>query len=142
MTKQEFVENLAQRCEFSKAEAGRAVDAILDSLTAVMADGEEVSFIGFGKFLSRRRRARDAVNPQDPSKKIRVRAANVPKFRPGTALREAVAQLSGDESVAAGNGGRRAATSAAGDTTTTATGGTASSSGANERPEWRPLGER
>ena len=141
MTKQEFVENLAERCEFSKAEAGRAVDAILDSLTAVMADGEEVSFIGFGKFLTRRRRARDAVNPQDPSKKIRVRAANVPKFRPGTALRQAVAELSGDESLAAGNGGRRAGASAAGGTATAAS-ATASSSAADERPEWRPLGER
>jgi DNA-binding protein HU-beta len=141
VTKQEFVENLALRCEFSKAEAGRAVDAILDSLTAVMADGEEVSFIGFGKFLSRRRRARDAVNPQDPSKKIRVRAAHVPKFKPGTTLREAVAQLSGNESLAAGNGGRRPATSAAGGTVAP-TGATASSSGAGERPQWRPLGER
>ena len=69
MNKQEFVEELAERTELSKADAGRAVNAIRDSLTEVMADGEEVSFTGFGKFLSQRRRGREAVNPHDPSKK-------------------------------------------------------------------------
>ena len=92
MTKQEFVETLAERCDLSKAEAGRALEAILDSLTEAMVDGEEVRLTGFGTFLSQRRRARQATNPQDPSQKIRIRAANVPKFRPGSALREAASQ--------------------------------------------------
>src|SRR5436190_9121773 len=92
VNKQEFTQTLAERCEFSKAEAGRAVDAILDSLTEVMVDREEVSFPGFGKFVTQRRRAREAVNPRDPSKKIKIHAAYVPKFRPGTGLREAASQ--------------------------------------------------
>jgi len=96
VNKQEFTETLAERCEFSKAEAGRAVDAILDSLTEVMVDREEVSFTGFGKFLTQRRRAREGVNPQDPSKKIKIHAAYVPKFRPGTGLREAASQAPGE----------------------------------------------
>jgi DNA-binding protein HU-beta len=132
VTKQEVVERVAEQCDLSKAAAGRALEAMLDTLTEVMADGEEVSFTGFGKFLSQRRRARDAVNPQDPSQKIRIRAANVPKFRPGSALREAVSQAPAAEagrSAAFGDGA-----------------GTPSSSGApagsTKMPEWRPLGER
>ena len=131
MTKQEFIDDLAERCDLSKADANRAVAAILDSLTETMADGEEVGFPGFGKFLSQRRRAREAVNPQDPSQKIKVRAANVPKFRPGKALREVVAELPVTEDASS----RKAAASGNG------------ASGAGTTPsaepgEWRPLAER
>jgi DNA-binding protein HU-beta len=126
MTKQEFVETLAERCEFSKADAGRALDAILDSLTEVMTDGEEVSFTGFGKFLSQRRRARDGVNPQDPSQKIRIRAANVPKFRPGASLRAAVSQQQEPEEDARAVSGADDMRSAP----------------SREPAEWKPLGER
>lgn len=137
MTKQEFVDNLAERCDLSKADAGRAVNAILESLTEAMTDGEEVSFTGFGKFLSQRRRARAAVNPQDPSQKIRVRAANVPKFRPGSSLREAVAQLPIQ------NGAPARASSSGGSGSEAASGGASSTASTNSPPgEWRPLGER
>ena len=92
MNKQEFIESLAIRCDVTKAESGRALDAILDSLTQAMADGEDVRFTGFGTFSSQRRRARESVNPQDPSQKIRIRAAHVPKFKPGTSLRAAASE--------------------------------------------------
>ena len=160
VTKQEFVEDLAERTDLSKADARRAVEAILDSLTEVMADGEEVSFTGFGKFLSQRRRGREGVNPQDPSKKIKIRAANVPKFRPGTTLREAVAQSSGGTPSASSDRGRSddsgngagAAASAAGQAAATSSaepsssgqssGGTSSGGQSSGEPEWRPLGDR
>ena len=134
MTKQEFVDNLAEQCDLSKADAGRAVNAILESLTEAMADGEEVGFTGFGKFLSQRRRAREAVNPQDPSQKIRVRAANVPKFRPGSALREAVAQLPVEDGASSRGSAPGRASSDAKTSTTAAT--------SSPPGEWRPLGER
>ena len=134
MTKQEFVDNLAEQCDLSKADAGRAVNAILESLTEAMADGEEVGFTGFGKFLSQRRRAREAVNPQDPSQKIRVRAANVPKFRPGSALREAVAQLPVEDGASSRGSAPGRASSDAGTPTRAAT--------SSPPGEWRPLGER
>jgi DNA-binding protein HU-beta len=82
VNKQEFVESLAEQCDSSKVEAGRVLDAILDSLTQAMADGEEVRLTGFGTFSSQRRRARESVNPQDPSQKIRIRAAHVPSSSP------------------------------------------------------------
>lgn len=96
MNKQEFVDSLAEECELSKADAGRALDAILDSLTEAIADGEEVRFTGFGTFSSHRRRAREGVNPQDPSQKIRIRAAHVPRFKAGASLRAAVADASSE----------------------------------------------
>ena len=141
MTKQEVVDSVAESCGLSKASAGRAVNAILDSLTEVMADGEDVSFTGFGKFLSQRRRAREGVNPQDPTKKIKIRAANVPKFRPGSALREAVAQLTpatdsaNGSSAASGDGA--SATSSDGERAAPTTSGRPGEPG-----PWRPLGER
>ena len=70
------MERVAEQCDLSKAAAGRVLEAMLDTLTEVMADGEEVSFTGFGKFFSQRRRARDAVNPQDPNS--RRKRAEVP----------------------------------------------------------------
>jgi DNA-binding protein HU-beta len=90
MNKQEFTEDLAQRCEFSKADAGRAVDAILDSLTELLTARGEVGFTGFGKFSTRVRDSREARNPRDPSRTIRVPAAVVPRFTPGSTLREVV----------------------------------------------------
>ena len=140
MTKQEVVDSVAESCGLSKAAAGRAVNAILDSLTEVMADGEDVSFTGFGKFLSQRRRAREGVNPQDPTQKIKIRAANVPKFRPGTALREAVAQLTPKTPTGSGNGnsaapGDRATAAGERDPQTT-------SGQPGEPAPWRPLRER
>ena len=141
MNKQEFVDDLAERCEFSKAEAGRAVTAILDSLTEVLADGEEVNFTGFGKFVSQRRRARQGVNPQDPSQKIRIRAANVPKFRPGTALREAASQAPAGAATVAGSASGRTASAGDGAGAPPSSGELAASTGSG-KPEWRPLGGR
>ena len=132
MTKQEFVEALAERLDLSKADANRALNAILDSLTEAMTDGEEVSFTGFGKFMSQRRRARDAVNP---SQKIRVRAANVPKFKAGSTVREAVGQLP------VGNGAASRGPSSGGAGSEASSGG--SSAGTSPQSgEWRPLGDR
>jgi DNA-binding protein HU-beta len=95
VTKQEFVDSQAERCQLSKAAAGRTLDVILDSLTEAMTDGEEVRFTGFGTFSSQRRRAREGINPQDPTQKIRIRAAHVPKFKPGASLRAAISEAAG-----------------------------------------------
>lgn len=136
VTKQEFVETLAERCDLSKAEAGRTLEAILDSLTEAMVDGEEVRLTGFGTFLSQRRRARQATNPQDPSQKIRIRAANVPKFRPGTGLREAASQAP-MPSTADSHPGQPSSSQDGSDGA-----GAAPTSAAAEPLDWKPLGER
>ena len=90
MNKQEFTAVLAQRLDSSKAEGGRVVDAILDTIIETLGDHEEVTLPGFGKFVAQKRRARDANDPQNPGRTIRISAAYVPKFRPGNSLRRVV----------------------------------------------------
>jgi DNA-binding protein HU-beta len=90
VNKQELVEEMSERCDFSKAAANRAVDSILDSIANGLRTGDEISFPGFGKFLTQKRKARDAQDPRDRSRTVHISAATVPKFRAGTNLRAAV----------------------------------------------------
>jgi DNA-binding protein HU-beta len=90
VTKQEFVDAVANRAGLSKRDAGAAVDAFLDSVTSALQSGDPVTFTGFGKFHVTRRAAREGVNPRNPSQKVHIPAANVPKFSAGSQLKKAV----------------------------------------------------
>ncbi len=90
MTKQEFVEKVAAKSGLSKREAQTAVDAMLDSITDALKSGNDVAFTGFGKFTTQRRAARMGVNPRNPSQKVSIPAATVPKFSAGSTLKQAV----------------------------------------------------
>ena len=90
MTKQEFVTEVANRSQLTARDAAKAVDAVLDTITDALTRGEEVSFTGFGKFSPRQRAARTGVNPQNPSEKLHIPAARVPKFSAGSQLKAAV----------------------------------------------------
>ena len=92
MTKQEFVDQVAAKSGLSKRDAGKAVEAFLDSITESLRRGDEVSFTGFGKFSTQQRAARQGVNPRNPSQKVTIPAARVPKFSAGSALKTAVRQ--------------------------------------------------
>jgi DNA-binding protein HU-beta len=74
----------------SRREAGKAVDAFLDTITDTLKSGGDVSFTGFGKFSTQRRKARQGVNPRNPSQKVEIPAATVPKFSAGSQLKQAV----------------------------------------------------
>lgn len=91
MNKTEFVGRVATHGDMSAAEAGRAVQAVLDVIQDALKSGEDVAFAGFGKFSVSERAARTGVNPQDPSKKVEIPARTVPRFTPGAVLKEAVA---------------------------------------------------
>ena len=90
MTKQEFVEKVADRSGLSRRDAAKAVDAVLDSITDALKRGEEVSFTGFGKFSTQRRAERQGVNPRNPTQKVTIPAATVPKFSAGSTLKQSV----------------------------------------------------
>ena len=90
MTKQEFVNEVARRSQLTARDAGKAVDAFLDAITDTLKGGGEVTFTGFGKFSSQHRAARTGVNPRNPSEKVHIPAARVPKFSAGSALKSAV----------------------------------------------------
>ena len=90
MTKQEFVDQLASKADLSRRDAAKAVDAFLDTITESLRGGQEVSFTGFGKFSTQRRAARQGVNPRNPSEKVHIPAATVPRFSAGSQLKSAV----------------------------------------------------
>lgn len=90
MTKQDFVDAVADRAGMSKREAGAAVDAMLDTITDALKNGDTITFTGFGKFSTSERAAREGVNPRNPSQKVQIPAATVPKFSAGSQLKAAV----------------------------------------------------
>ena len=90
MTKQDFVKQVADKSGLSPRDAGKAVDAFLDSITETLKSGESVSFTGFGKFSTSQRKAREGVNPRNPSQKVHIPAARVPKFTAGSSLKTSV----------------------------------------------------
>lgn len=90
LTKQEFVDALASKAGMTNRDAARAVDAFLETITDSLRRGEEVAFTGFGKFSTQHRAARQGVNPRNPSEKVTIPAATVPKFSAGSQLKAAV----------------------------------------------------
>ena len=89
VTKAEFVDRVADNSGLGKGEAGKAVDAVLDSIQEVLSRGGEINFTGFGKFSVADRSARQGVNPQT-GEKIQIAASRVPRFSAGSALKSAV----------------------------------------------------
>jgi DNA-binding protein HU-beta len=89
MTKAELVSSIAERSGLSKKDAGAALEAVLDSITAALAAGDKVQLVGFGTFEVRERAARTGRNPQT-GEDIAIAARSVPVFKPGKALKDAV----------------------------------------------------
>jgi DNA-binding protein HU-beta len=89
MTKNEFVDQVASNSGLGKGEAGKAVDAVLDTIQETLARGGEINFTGFGKFSVADRSARQGVNPQT-GEKIQIAASRVPRFSAGSGLKTAV----------------------------------------------------
>ncbi|MCA9791771.1 MAG: HU family DNA-binding protein [Candidatus Eremiobacteraeota bacterium] len=93
MTKTELVKELAERTDLSQTKASEVVDAIFDATGGIIASqlgkGDKVVVPGFGSFLSRHRKAREARNPAT-GKKVKVKAKNYPVFKAGKTLKDKV----------------------------------------------------
>jgi DNA-binding protein HU-beta len=89
MNKAELVDAVANAANLSKADAGRAVDAVVNSVTSALKKGEQVSVVGFGTFGVKHRAARAGRNPRT-GETIKINASNVPGFKAGKALKDAV----------------------------------------------------
>jgi len=89
VNKAELIEAVAEEADMSKADAGRAVDAMVNAITSAMKKQDDVSLIGFGTFTVRERAARAGRNPQT-GETIQIAAAKVPAFKAGKALKDAV----------------------------------------------------
>ncbi|HCM8030974.1 DNA-binding protein HU [Klebsiella pneumoniae] len=89
MNKSQLIDKIAAGADISKAAAGRALDALIASVTESLQAGDDVVLVGFGTFAVKERAARTGRNPQT-GKEITIAAAKVPGFRAGKALKDAV----------------------------------------------------
>lgn len=89
MNKSELIEAIAESADISKAAAGRAIDAVVESVTTALKSGDQVTLIGFGTFSVKDRAARTGRNPQTGAE-IQIAAAKIPSFKAGKGLKDAV----------------------------------------------------
>ena len=89
MNKNELVAGVAEASGLSKADAARAVDGVIGSITDALKSGGDVRIVGFGTFSVANRKATTGRNPRT-GEPIQIKASKMPKFKPGTPLKEAV----------------------------------------------------
>ncbi|MCP4884376.1 MAG: HU family DNA-binding protein [Flavobacteriales bacterium] len=89
MNKSDLIEAMSANAGISKAAAGKALDAMMKSITGELMTGGRVSLVGFGSFSISARAARDGRNPQTGAT-IKIPARKVVKFKAGSELKEAV----------------------------------------------------
>ena len=89
MNKAELIEHIANNADLNKAQAGRALDALVDAVRRTLKKGDSVSLIGLGTFAVTKRAARTGRNPRTGAA-IKIKAAKIPKFRPGKGLKDAI----------------------------------------------------
>lgn len=89
MNKADIASKVQEVLGSTKADAERAIETVIDSITGALAKGDEVSIAGLGIFVTKARPAREGRNPRT-GETIRIAATRTPKFRPAKALKEAV----------------------------------------------------
>ncbi len=89
MNKAELIDAVAEDAEVKKSEAARALDSAIENITNALKGGDSVTLVGFGTFTVRRREARMGRNPRT-GEAIQIKASNVPGFKAGKALKDAL----------------------------------------------------
>lgn len=89
MTKTELIEKIASQAGLTKADAGRALDATVDSVKAALKKNQKVTLVGFGTFYVSKRKSRKGRNPRT-GQEIKIPAMKVPKFTAGKMLKDAI----------------------------------------------------
>jgi DNA-binding protein HU-beta len=89
VNKTELIEHIAKNADISKAAATRALESTIGAIRTTLKKGNSVSLVGFGTFAVGKRAARTGRNPRTGAA-IKIKAAKIPKFRPGKALKDAL----------------------------------------------------
>jgi DNA-binding protein HU-beta len=89
MNKKELIGAMAKETKLTLTDAGKALEAFVNSVQTALKNGEDVSLIGFGSFSVKKKAAREGVNPAT-GKKIKIAAKKVVKFKAGSALSKLV----------------------------------------------------
>ena len=90
MNKSELIDAIAEKGGLSKADAGKALDATIASVTEALKSGDTVTLVGFGTFGVKERAARTGRHPQTGAT-LEIKASKVPSFKAGKGLKDAVA---------------------------------------------------
>lgn len=91
MSKAELISLIADKGDYSKKDAEKALSTVIDAITDSLKKGEKISLVGFGTFEVKERAARNAINPMT-KEPISIPAKKVPAFKAGKALKDAVAK--------------------------------------------------
>ena len=91
MNKAELISAVAEKAALSKKDSEAAVNAVLETITSALSQGDEIRLVGFGTFEVKKRSARIGRNPKTRTE-IRIPASKVPSFKAGKALKDAVAE--------------------------------------------------
>jgi DNA-binding protein HU-beta len=89
LNKSDLIDHIATQADLSKASATRALEAVLGGIESALKAGDTVSLVGFGTFAVGEREARTGRNPRT-GEELEIKAAKVPKFRPGKGLKDAL----------------------------------------------------
>jgi DNA-binding protein HU-beta len=89
MNKAELIDAVAAAADISKSDASKAVEAVTHTIANTLAKGDQVAIVGFGTFAVKHRAARAGRNPKT-GETIQIKASNVPSFKAGKALKDAV----------------------------------------------------
>ena len=89
MTKAELVEFIAEQADLTKADAGRALEAVMEGITSGLKKSGKVTLVGFGTFTAKKRDARTGRNPRT-GETVKIEARVVPGFKAGSKLKDAL----------------------------------------------------
>ena len=89
MNKNDLISSVAEASGLTKADAGRAVDGVFDSIASALSSGDDVRIVGFGSFSVANRAASTGRNPRT-GEEIQIPASKQPKFKAGAPLKRAV----------------------------------------------------
>ncbi|MEC8887468.1 bacterial nucleoid protein HU beta subunit [Acinetobacter marinus] len=90
MNKSELIDAIAQKGGLTKVDAGKALDATIESISAALKAGDTVTLVGFGSFTVKERAARTGRNPKTGAE-LKIPASKVPSFKAGKGLKDSVA---------------------------------------------------
>ncbi len=89
MNKSQLIDAIADKANLTKADAARALDAFIDSVTEALKNGDNITLIGFGTFTVKERQERQGRNPRT-GEPMTIKAAKIPAFKAGKTLKDAV----------------------------------------------------
>jgi len=89
MNKSEFIDAVSTKAGLTKADANRALDAMIETISKALKKGDTVALVGFGTFSVKKRAARTGRNPAT-GETIKIKASKSPAFKPGKAFKDAI----------------------------------------------------